>query len=183
MERIKISQRGATLAEVMIAAVLFAVVAVAGSTLFINFKRNYVDYTGSSTAAQDIIVGSFYDVTSKIALANSISIPQNAAAGLVNGVTAGQQIALTIDEATTPGTSTDDTTYTYYRSNTDNKIYQTTKVGNANASSPVPVADNVTALTFAFTPAASKNTVQVNVTTNNTASFQTVVTSRCRSAL
>ena len=176
MGRLKKNQRGMTLVELFISVILFITVLVTGSSLFLTFKKSFLNYTKSQPVIADAILGAFEDMTQKISRANDINITNS-----------GHTLAVRVDDpsiyAKTPENYADDITHTYEWNGTATKLYYKSKTGTAAETSQITIASNITSMLFS---GPRVNSVSIALTVqpaNSTAqSINSTITAQCRNA-
>ncbi|HOW59559.1 MAG TPA: prepilin-type N-terminal cleavage/methylation domain-containing protein [Candidatus Omnitrophota bacterium] len=173
MERIKKGHEGLSLLEMIIAMALLSTVLLASSNVMTTLMRAMINLSKSEPASQTAIIQAFEDIINKVQIANAI----NVSAG---------SITIGIDEAGTPASDADDTTYTYalYPDGTGlNDLKYISQEGSNPANAPVVLASKVVSLGFTLLDA---NRVEIKITAQPENAppliLKTTIVSRCRSA-
>ncbi len=154
MDRLKRSNEGFTLLELVIAMALAAVVLLSASNLLINFGKFNSNVVKSEASLMETALGSFEEIVGRILAANKVAInktptPDAALTSYPAGCAADSScIQIRVDRAvpTTSSDYTDDTVYTYWKSGTQLKY--TIKVGTGAASTASVLNNDITSLSF-----------------------------------
>lgn len=137
MERLKKTSLGFTLAELIIAVALSAVVLLAASNLMINFGRFSSNVVRSEASLMGTALGAFEEIVHNINEANQVTIPSSKLGAPVSG-----SIDIRISPTGPASEShTSDITYTYELSGAD--LIRT--VSGVSTT----IAEDVVSLTFA----------------------------------
>ncbi len=186
MDRLKRSEGGFTLIELVIALALVAVVLISASNLLINFGRFSASVVKSEASLMGTTLGAFEEIVSRITAANEVTIP---AANF-----SAPSIDIRISPAGAPANSShaSDVYHTYWKNG--NQIQYKTNTGSAPAYGSgvgTVIATEITSLSFTR-PGTDKNTINVILEaqsasgpTNSTSKehLETTVVMRSRSAV
>ncbi|MFA5159892.1 MAG: prepilin-type N-terminal cleavage/methylation domain-containing protein [Candidatus Omnitrophota bacterium] len=124
MDRLKRSDEGFTLLELIIAIALLTVVLLSAANLLINFGKFSTNVVRSEASLMGTALGVFEEIVDKLTAANKVAInPETnidspAVSYPAGCLTDGSCIQIRVDEnaAPTPSTYSDDTVYTYWQS-------------------------------------------------------------------
>ena len=194
MDRLKRSDEGFTLLELIIAIVLFAAVLFGASTLLISFGNFSSNVVKSEAALTGTSQGVFEEIVGMITAANVVAIPSDSAITVpntpyptvpVNSCQTNDCIEIRVSPTGSGASAvhTGDTVYTYWKSGS--QLYKS--VGTAAGS---VIAGNIYTLSFSR-PTADLNSINVvleSQTTSGTISgvtkehLETTVIMRARSA-
>jgi prepilin-type N-terminal cleavage/methylation domain-containing protein len=133
MARLKRSDKGFTLIELVIAIALSAVVLLSASNLLINFGKFSANVVKNEASLMGTALGAFEEIVGKITAANEVTIPATAVAA--------PSIEIRVDTPNTASNFADDTVYKYWKSGT--QLFKS--VGSAAGSA---IANDINSLSF-----------------------------------
>ncbi|MFA5167451.1 MAG: prepilin-type N-terminal cleavage/methylation domain-containing protein [Candidatus Omnitrophota bacterium] len=182
MDRLKRSNKGFTLLELIIAIALFSVVLFSVFNLLINFGKFSTNVVKAEASLMGTSLGVFEEMVGKLTAANEVTIPAPSIAA--------PSIAIRVDELSisTPSSTADDTIYTYWQDGTQLKYKS--KVGAAAESGVSILANDIFSLSFTQ-DATYKNQIKVilearsasgPVSSTSNEKLETTVVLRSRSA-
>jgi prepilin-type N-terminal cleavage/methylation domain-containing protein len=159
MDRLKRSDKGFTLLELVIAIALSAVVLLSASNLLINFGKFSANTVKAEASLMGTSLGAFEEITKKIISANAVAInPDTALIAYPGTCAAGSCVEIRVDE-NLPGTlsnSADDTIYTYWQSGA-----QLLRSVNGAPAAGTAIAGDINSLSFSQPVGGPKNSVTV----------------------
>ena len=129
MDRLKESDKGFSLLELVIAIALSAVVLLTAANLLISFGNFSAGLVKSEASLMGTALGAFEEITSKITMANEVAIKPEVVPNFPAypvGSANGSCIQIRVDTSGTPSVFTDDTVFIYWLSGSDLKRGTTT---------------------------------------------------------
>ncbi len=179
MERVKRTERGVTLLDLIVSVVIGAIVLFAASKLLINFGNVSFSFVKSEASLMGTAVGAFEEISGKITEANDVAIFPAAhisapsIAYPSSGCANGSCIQIRVSPTNLPATSdhSADSVFTYWLSG--RKIFKSIYPGSVTGSA---IAGDIDTLSFQQPPGAlNKVIVQVTASaaSGSTAAVQT----------